>query len=95
MILKWTNNSKYKELLFLDNVSKFVLVGKTIMAADCFTNGKYISVGVFKNEEEALRVFDEIIKRLNDITDEDQEEVFDTQEFLDNGYSNTNNDDWA
>lgn len=92
MILKWLNSNKNIELLFLDSVSKFVLVGKSIVANDSVATNKAISTAIFKDEQSAARVFDEIIKRFN--TDESDELVFDVPEFLDNfGISDKDNDD--
>lgn len=91
MVLKWTNSNGNTELLFFDSVSKFVLMGKSICAYDAFVTSKAISTGVFRSETDALKIFDEIIRRLNLFgnTDEDSETdfVFDTIDFLENNSS--------
>lgn len=93
MFIKWLNSNGNLELLSIDAVSKFVLAGKAIQGYDAFVTTKIVSTGVFTTNNDASRVFEELIRRINLIlsTDEDADKldlVFDVPLFLEG-------QDWA
>ncbi len=91
MFVKWLTNNGNTDLFELDSVSKFTLTGKSIVAYDTFVSTKQLSIGVFKNTEDAMRVFNKLVDRINVFngTDDASETdiVFDVLLFLDNGDS--------